>query len=232
MLTKRGANERGHANHGWLDSFHTFSFADYHDPRHMGFGPLRVINEDRVVGGAGFPSHGHADMEIISYVLEGAIEHKDSMGTGSVIRPGDVQRMSAGRGVVHSEFNASRSEPAHFLQIWIIPRHRGAAPRYDQRHFSEQDKRGRLRLLASPDGADGSVEVDQDTRLYAARLEAGEAAKHVFAPGRRGWLQIARGRATANGQPLEAGDALAITDETELALTGEAAEVLLFDLPG
>jgi redox-sensitive bicupin YhaK (pirin superfamily) len=232
MLTKRGAQERGHANHGWLDSFHTFSFADYHDPRHMGFGPLRVINEDRIVGGAGFPAHGHADMEIISYVLDGAIEHKDSMGTGSVIRPGDVQRMSAGRGVVHSEFNASGSEPAHFLQIWIIPRTRGTTPRYDQRHFSDEDKRGHLRLLASPDGTDGSVEIDQDVRLYAARLEAGVTAKHAFVPGRRGWLQIARGRATVNGTPLETGDAVAITDEAELALTGEAAEVLLFDLPG
>jgi redox-sensitive bicupin YhaK (pirin superfamily) len=230
MLVKRNAGDRGHVNHGWLDSFHSFSFGDYYDPKHMGFGPLRVINEDRIVGGAGFPSHGHKDMEIISYVLEGAIEHKDSMGTGSVIRPGDVQRMSAGSGVVHSELNGNKAEPAHFLQIWIVPRTKGRTPRYDQKHFSDDDKRGRLRLIVSPDGAEGSVEIDQDARVYSAVLNGGEVT-HAFAPGRQGWLQVARGTAAVNGQSLVAGDAVAITEEPKLTLSGEAAEVLLFDLP-
>jgi redox-sensitive bicupin YhaK (pirin superfamily) len=230
MLTKRSANERGHANHGWLDTNHTFSFADYHDPAHMGFGPLRVINEDRIVGGAGFPSHGHRDMEIISYVLDGAIEHKDSMGTGSVIRPGDVQRMSAGIGVVHSEYNASKTEPAHFLQIWIVPRTRGDKTRYDQKRFEDEEKRGRLCLLVSPEGVEGSVPINQDVRLYAANLTPGEEATHTFGDGRKGWLQVARGTAVANGVALAAGDGLAIEGEAAVKLAGDG-EVLLFDLP-
>jgi redox-sensitive bicupin YhaK (pirin superfamily) len=226
---RRGA-ERGFADHGWLRSFHTFSFADYHDPEHMGFGPLRVINEDRIRPGSGFGTHGHRDMEIISYVLEGALAHKDSMGTGSTIVPGDVQRMSAGRGVQHSEFNDNRQGVTHFLQIWIEPSARGIEPSYEQKHFSESEKRGRLRLIASPDGADGSVRLHQDARLYAGLFDGSERAEHVLASGRKAYVHIARGRVTVNGNPLEAGDALK-TDASHIVLEkGVGAEALLFDL--
>src|SRR6267378_3445950 len=231
MTELRPAAERGHANHGWLDSYHSFSFADYQDPRHMGFGPLRVINEDRVAPGSGFGTHGHRDMEIISYVLEGALAHKDSMGTGSTIVPGDVQRMSAGKGVMHSEFNQSKDGVTHFLQIWIEPSVTGVAPSYEQKHFDAASKRGKLRLLASPDGRDGSVTIHQDAFLYAALLDGADRAVHKLLPGRRAYLHVARGRLTANGQPLEAGDALKAIDTAELVLEqGADAEVLLFDL--
>jgi redox-sensitive bicupin YhaK (pirin superfamily) len=231
MLEIRKADERGYADHGWLRSFHTFSFADYHDPRHMGFGPLRVINEDRINPGTGFGTHGHRDMEIISYVLEGALAHKDSMGTGSVIVPGDVQRMSAGTGVQHSEFNQAQDSVTHFLQIWIEPNVRGIAPSYEQKHFDADSKRGRLRLVASPDGRDGSVRIHQDAYLYAALLGPGDSLTHKLAPGRRAYVHVARGKVTANGQPLEAGDALKATQTSEIVLEkGEGVEVLLFDL--
>ena len=228
----RRAAERGHGNHGWLDTWHTFSFADYHDTRLMGFRVLRVINEDTVAPGRGFPTHGHRDMEIISYVLDGSLEHRDSLGTGSVIRPGDVQRMSAGTGVRHSEFNASPTEPVHFLQIWIEPAATGIAPGYEQNAFTEADKRGRLRLVASPDGAEGSVTIRQDARVYATRLEAGEEVEHKLAPGRHAWVQVVRGALTTAGRKLEHGDGAAISGEPVVKLVGEqAAEALLFDLP-
>jgi redox-sensitive bicupin YhaK (pirin superfamily) len=228
----RRSDERGHAQQGWLDSFHSFSFADYHDPKHMGFGSLRVINEDRVQPGQGFGTHGHRDMEIISYVLEGGLAHKDSMGNGSVIRPGDVQRMSAGTGVRHSEYNASDRDPVHFLQIWIEPSVAGIPPGYEEKHFDAASKRGRLRLIASPDGRDGSVRIHQDAYLYAALLEGAERVTHAVAPGRKSYVHVARGQVTANGQPLGAGDALKATDIGEIVLErGEGAEVLLFDLP-
>jgi redox-sensitive bicupin YhaK (pirin superfamily) len=236
MITLRPAEERGHAQHGWLDSWHTFSFADYHDPTHMGFRHLRVINEDRVQPGAGFPTHPHADMEIVTYVLAGALEHKDSMGTGSVIRPGEVQRMSAGTGVTHSEFNASRTELVHLLQIWILPEGRGLRPEYEQKEFPERERRGRLRLIAARDGADGAVTIHQDVRLYATLLMPGERVTHTFAPGRHAWVQVARGDVRLNGTPLTAGDGAAVSDERALDLVGEpapaggAGEVLLFDL--
>jgi redox-sensitive bicupin YhaK (pirin superfamily) len=229
----RRARERGHADHGWLDSWHTFSFADYHDPRHMGFRALRVINEDRVAPGGGFPRHPHRDMEIVSYVLEGALEHKDSLGTGSVIRPGDVQRMSAGTGVLHSEYNASKTEPVHFLQIWILPDRAGHAPGYEQKTFSDADKRGRLRLVASPDGADGSVTIHQDARIHATVLARGAGVEHALAPGRHAWVHVARGAAEVNGTPLAAGDAAALTNEPAPRLRGGGdgdAELLVFDL--
>ena len=232
MLTLRKAGERGHANHGWLDSYHSFSFADYHDPSHMGFGPLRVINEDRVASGQGFGTHGHRDMEIISYVLEGSLEHKDSMGNGSVMTYGDVQRMSAGSGVLHSEYNPSRDAGVHFLQIWIEPSVRGIAPGYEQTRFDPADKRGRLRLVASPDGADGSVTIHQDVRLYAGLFDGEESALLPIDPGRRAYVHVARGSVTVNGEPLAAGDALRIEDEREVHINGgHAAEVLVFDLP-
>jgi redox-sensitive bicupin YhaK (pirin superfamily) len=232
MLEVRKANERGHADHGWLRSFHSFSFADYYDPRHTGFGPLLVINEDRVQPGKGFGTHGHRDMEIVSYVLEGALEHKDSIGNGSVIRPGDVQRMSAGTGVRHSEFNPSPREPVHFLQIWIEPSVAGIPPGYEEKHFDAASKRGRLRLIASPDGRDGSVKIHQDAHLYAALLDGAERATHTVAPGRKIYVHVARGKATANGRPLAAGDALKATEVGEVVLErAEGAEVLLFDLP-
>jgi len=231
MISIRKGAERGYADHGWLRSFHTFSFADYHDPQHMGFGALRVINEDRVRPGAGFGTHGHRDMEIISYVLDGALEHKDSMGNGSVIRPGDVQRMSAGRGVLHSEFNPSDRELVHFLQIWIEPNVRGIDPGYEERRFDAGDKRGRLKLIASPDGRDGSVTIHQDALVFAALLDGAERATHEVGTGRRAYVHVARGSVRINGQLLEAGDALKATEVAELVLEGgKQAEVLLFDL--
>jgi hypothetical protein len=233
MTEIRRSDERGYADHGWLQSYHSFSFADYFDPRHVEFGPLRVINEDRVVPGAGFGTHGHRDMEIISYVLDGELAHKDSTGTSSVIRPGDVQRMSAGRGVLHSEFNHSHAQPVHFLQIWIQPDVRGIPPGYEQKHFAPGEKRGRLRLVASPDGVDGSVTLRQDARLYAGLFDGAERATLEAGPGRRLYVHVARGRVTANGEALAAGDALKLTDATTLVLSdGAAAEVLVFDLPG
>ena len=231
MRELRRSGERGFADHGWLRSFHSFSFADYHDPRYMGFGPLRVINEDRVQPGAGFDTHAHRDMEIISYVLEGALAHKDSMGNGSTIVPGDVQRMSAGRGVQHSEFNQDQAAVTHFLQVWIEPQVRGIAPEYEQKHFAAGEKRGRLRLIASPDRADGSVKIHQDARIYAGLFDGSERARHELGAGRRAYLHVARGALDVNGQRLAAGDALK-TDERTLELgAGEGAEVLLFDLP-
>jgi hypothetical protein len=232
MITLRPAAERGHFDHGWLDTRHTFSFADYHDPRHMGWGPLRVINEDRVEPGAGFPPHAHRDMEIVTYVLSGALEHKDSLGTGSVIRPGDVQRMSAGTGVRHSEYNHSSAEPVHLLQIWIEPARRGIAPGYEQTTIPEADKRGRLRVIAAPDGRDGSVTIMQDAAIHATVLEPGARVTHALGAGRRAWVQVAVGAVTLNGARLVQGDGAAVRDEPELVLVGvERAEVLLFDLP-
>jgi quercetin 2,3-dioxygenase len=229
----RRSNERGFADHGWLKSFHTFSFADYFDPDHVEFGPLRVINEDRVQAGAGFGTHGHRDMEIISYVLDGELAHKDSMGNGSTIKPGDVQRMSAGTGVRHSEFNPSSSESVHFLQIWIQPAKRNIEPSYEEKRFTPEEKRGRLRLIVSPDRADGSLLIHQDARVYAGLFTGDERAEFVVAPGRRIYLHVARGALTANGTALEAGDALRISDGTPLALSKPRdAEVLVFDLPG
>src|SRR5450631_2040643 len=229
----RRSQERGFADHGWLKSFHTFSFADYYDPKHVEFGPLRVINEDRVQAGAGFGTHAHRDMEILSYVLSGALAHKDSMGNGSTIRPGDVQRMSAGRGVQHSEFNASSSEPLHFLQIWIMPDVRGIEPGYEERHFSAQERRGRLRIIASPDQADGSVLIHQDARVYAGLFDGAESATLNVNPDRRIYVHVARGSVTANDAILNTGDALKLTDTEALVLKqGNQAEVLVFDLPG
>ena len=231
MITKRGASERGRANFGWLDSNHSFSFGSYYDPSHMGFGPLRVINEDRVKPGAGFDTHGHQDMEIISYVLEGALEHKDSIGTGSVIRPGDVQRMSAGTGIRHSEANSSMTDAAHLLQIWILPDRRGHEPGYEQKAFPEAEKRGQLRLIASPDGKDGSVTIHQDAKLYASLLKPGQEVKHELGKGRYAWLQVAKGAVKLNGQGLSQGDGAAISEEKSLIVKGTRdAEVLLFDL--
>ncbi len=231
MILRR-AGERGHANHGWLDSWHSFSFADYHDPRHVHFGPLRVINEDRVSAGQGFGTHAHADMEIISYVLEGELAHKDSLGTGSVIRPGDVQRMSAGSGVRHSEFNPSRQQLVHFLQIWIIPDVRGITPEYEQRSYADADKRGRLRLVASPDGADASLRIHQDVRLYAGLFAGAEQAQLALAAGRFGYVHMARGALELNGQALQAGDGAMLQDEPTINLAnGQGAEVLVFNLP-
>jgi redox-sensitive bicupin YhaK (pirin superfamily) len=232
MITLRKGQDRGHADHGWLDSRHSFSFADYHDPKQMGFGPLRVINEDRVQPGAGFGTHGHRDMEILSYVLEGQLEHRDNMGNGSVIEPGDVQRMSAGRGVLHSEYNPSRDRPVHFLQIWILPAETGIDPGYEQKRVEAADKRGRLRAIASPDGKDGAVTIHQDATVYAAMLDGAESARHALAPGRRAYVHVARGSVDVNGTPLAAGDAAKIEREVEVVLDhGHAAEVLLFDLP-
>jgi redox-sensitive bicupin YhaK (pirin superfamily) len=232
MIEVRKSCERGHANHGWLDTFHTFSFADYYDPAHMGFGPLRVINEDRVEPGKGFGTHGHRDMEIITVVLEGGLQHRDSLGNGSVIRPGDVQRMSAGTGVMHSEFNASDNDPVHFLQIWIEPQTRGVRPGYEQKHFDAEERRGRLRLLASPDGRDESVTVHQDARIYVADLAPDEADSHDLAAGRRAYVHVARGAVKLNGLALEAGDGASVVDEATLNLSGlQESQVLLFDLP-
>ena len=227
----RRSAERGHANHGWLDSYHSFSFADYYDPQHMGFGPLRVINEDRVQAGAGFGTHGHRDMEIVSYVLDGALAHKDSMGNGSTIVPGDVQRMSAGTGVRHSEYNYEKSGTTHFLQIWIEPAVAGMPPSYEQKHFSAEEKRGRLRLIASPDGAEGSVTIHQDVLIYAGLFDGRENASYDL-KNERGYVHVARGRVTVNGHALEAGDALK-TEQGVIEIEGaEKAEVLVFDLSG
>ena len=232
MILHRPTDARGHAEFGWLDSRHTFSFGNYHDPAWMGFGPLRVINEDRVAPGGGFAPHAHANMEILSYVLEGALQHRDSLGTGSVIRPGDLQRMSAGSGITHSEFNASKDAPVHFLQIWIQPDRLNIEPGYAQRQFPDVERRGVLRLLASPDGAEDSLSVHQDARVYGALLAPGERVEHALAAGRRAWVQLARGALTLNGHPLVAGDGAGISEETALVLQASGdAEVLLFDLP-
>jgi quercetin 2,3-dioxygenase len=232
MQEIRRSDERGLADHGWLKSRHSFSFADYFDPDHVQFGPLRVINEDRVAPGGGFDTHGHRDMEIVSYVLAGALQHKDSMGTGSVIRPGDVQRMSAGKGVLHSEFNASRAEPVHFLQIWIVPDATGIAPEYEQKHFAPTEKRGRLRLIAAKDGRDGAVRIHQDASVYAGLFDGAESAALALAPGRKAYIHVARGSISANGTPLAAGDALKLSDVVAMTFEhGQDAEVLVFDLP-
>lgn len=232
MIEVRKSGERGQADHGWLRSQHSFSFAGYNDPRHMGFGPLRVINEDRVAPGQGFGTHAHQDMEIISYVLDGALEHKDSLGTGSVIRRGAVQRMSAGTGVRHSEFNHSATEPVHFLQIWIIPSQRGLPPSYEEKFFDEGAKRGRLCLIASPDGGEGSVHIHQQARIFASMLAPGQNVRHELERGRLGYVQVLAGNVSVNGIALGAGDAAKSSDERLLEIAGETdAEVLLFDLP-
>ena len=231
--TLRRSDERGQADHGWLKSQHSFSFADYYDPDHERFGPLRVINEDRVAPGKGFGTHGHRDMEILSYVLEGALAHRDSLGTGSTIRPGDVQRMTAGSGVLHSEFNPLPDREVHFLQIWLMPDRRGLEPSYEQRHFTDEEKRGRLRLIASPDGAEGSVRIHQNARVHAGLFDGAESARLPIADGRDAYVHLARGRLRANGHSLAAGDALLVKDAREIALDdGDDAEVLVFDLPG
>jgi redox-sensitive bicupin YhaK (pirin superfamily) len=227
----RRSTERGHAQHGWLDSHHTFSFADYYDPKAMGFRALRVINEDRVIAGEGFPTHAHRDMEIISYVLEGSLSHQDSIGTNGVIKPGDVQRMSAGTGVRHSEFNGSKEEGVHFLQIWIVPDRAGHEPSYEQKNFSDAEKRGKLRLVASPNGQNGSVSIHQDARLYAGLFDAGEKATYELKPGRGAWVHVVRGELTVNGEKLLAGDAAAIETTGKIDIAGTTGgEVLLFDL--
>ncbi|TFZ08744.1 pirin family protein [Ramlibacter humi] len=231
MLTLRKSQERGHANHGWLDSHHSFSFANYYDPEHMGWGNLRVINEDRIAPGTGFGTHGHRDMEIISYVLEGNLAHKDSMGNVKGIPPGDVQRMSAGSGVMHSEFNHAPQQTTHFLQIWIEPNVRGIPPSYEQKTFGEGDKRGKLRLVASPDSAEGSVKIHADARVYAGLLDGAEAAQLQLADGRKGYVHLVRGELDVNGKPLKAGDAALLDGETRVELkNGKQAEVLVFDL--
>jgi quercetin 2,3-dioxygenase len=232
MIRVRKAQARGHARHGWLDSFHTFSFADYYDPEHMGFRDLRVINEDRVQPGRGFGAHSHRDMEIISYVIGGALEHRDSLGSGSVIRPGDVQRMSAGTGVTHSEQNPSKAEPVHFLQIWILPARTGIDPGYEQKHVPDAEKRGRLRLIAAPDGRDGAVTIHQDATVYATLVDGAEKTWHALAPGRRAYVHVARGAVHVNGTPLGSGDAAKLERESEVVLDrARGAEVILFDLP-
>src|SRR5882672_5157135 len=230
MFTLSPADARGHTDIGWLDSRHTFSFGEWHDPAHMGFRALRVINDDRVAPGGGFPTHGHADMEIVSYVLEGGLAHRDSIGTGSVIRPGDVQRMSAGTGVRHNEFNESKTEPVHFLQIWLIPDRRGHAPGYEQKTFPEAERRGKLRLVASRDGRDGSLTLHQDVALWAGALAEGQKAEVALAAGRHAWVHCARGAVSVNGQRLGEGDGAAVSDERALALDGHGGEVLVFDL--
>jgi quercetin 2,3-dioxygenase len=232
MLIHRPADKRGKANFAWLDSAHTFSFGQYQDDAWMGFGPLRVINEDRVVPGGGFATHGHADMEIISVVLEGALQHKDSLGTGSVIRPSEVQKMSAGSGIRHSEFNASQTDPVHFLQIWIIPDKKNIEPSYEQKVFPSVDRPDRLRLVASPDGAEGSLKIAQQAAIYSTLLSPGVALQHALKPGRLGWVQVVSGQLRVNGQALATGDGLGLADEPEIKLQADqAAEFLLFDLP-
>jgi redox-sensitive bicupin YhaK (pirin superfamily) len=231
MIEIRKSSDRGAADHGWLQTRFTFSFADYYDPQHVQFRTLRVMNDDRIAGGGGFPTHPHRDMEIVTYVLEGALEHRDSMGNGSVIQPGDVQYMSAGTGVAHSEFNASETEPVHLYQIWMFPDRNGYRPAYDQKHFSKEEKRGTLRLLASPDGGEGSVRIRQDNRLYSTLLPSGASVKHALPPDRHAYVQVASGKVTLNGHPLEAGDGARISGEKSLELAGVSeAEVLLFDL--
>ena len=231
MIHIRKSNERGHANHGWLDTHFTFSFADYYDPKHVHFRTLRVMNDDRVAGGGGFPTHPHRDMEIVTYVLEGALEHRDSMGNGSVIKPGDIQYMSAGTGVTHSEFNASETEPVHLYQIWMFPEKQGFRPAYGQKNFTEDEKRGKLRLLVSPDGRDGSVKIRQDNDLYATVLGTGETVRHELKPERHAYVQVARGSVTLNGKKLDEGDGAAISEEKTVELKGvKDAEILLFDL--
>jgi len=231
MLNVRKATDRGHAQHGWLDSFHTFSFADYYDPQHMGFRALRVINEDRVQPAQGFGRHSHRDMEIVTYVIEGALAHQDSLGNGSVIRPGDVQRMSAGRGISHSEYNHSESELVHFLQIWLLPEQAGLPPSYEQKHFAQSERAGRLRLVASRDGRDGSVRVHQDVALYAGLLAPGEKASLALAAGRHAWVQVVRGALTLDGTALAAGDGAALSDAPRLEVVArEPSELLVFDL--
>ena len=232
MLIHRPAHERGKANFGWLDSAHTFSFGHYQDDAWMGFGPLRVINEDRVAPGGGFATHGHADMEIISVVLEGALQHKDSIGTGSVIRPNEVQRMSAGSGIRHSEFNASQTEPVHFLQIWIMPDQQNILPSYEQKAFPAEDRQDRLRLVASGDGAEGSLKIAQQASLYSSRMTPGASLLHSLKQGRLGWVQVVSGQVMVNGQSLSAGDGLGLVDEAEIRLQADqATELLVFDLP-
>lgn len=232
MITIRPAQERGVANFRWLDSRHTFSFGEYFDPGYMGFASLRVINEDKIAPAQGFPTHGHRDMEIVTYVLKGALQHQDSLGTGSIIRPGDVQRMSAGKGILHSEYNASKTDPVHLLQIWLLPEEKGIAPSYEQKTFSEEEKRGQLRLVGSRDGRDGSITIHQDVDLYASRLEVDDQVTHALMDGRAVWLQVARGALELNGQGLTAGDGVAIAQEPLLTLRGTApdTEVLLFDM--
>jgi redox-sensitive bicupin YhaK (pirin superfamily) len=231
MITVRKANDRGHFDFGWLDTYHTFSFGDYYDPNFMGFSDLRVINEDRVTRETGFPTHGHRDMEIITYVLEGALEHRDSMGNGSIIRPGDVQRMTAGTGVTHSEANPSQTDPVHLLQIWILPSTRGLQPGYEQKNFSLEEKQNQLRLIASSDGRAGSVTINQDASIYAAVLGPDKEVIHNLNEGRTAWLQVARGSVALNGKELQQGDGAAISEETALAISSRGdSEVLLFDL--
>lgn len=231
MITLRKAEDRGHANHGWLDTYHTFSFANYYDPKHMGFRALRVINEDYVSPTAGFGTHGHRDMEIITYVLEGALEHKDNIGNGSVIQPGEVQRMSAGTGILHSEFNHSENEAVHLLQIWLLPAQNGLSPSYEQRNFSPAKTPGKLHLVAAKDGREGAVTVHQDVDLYAAVLQKGDRLSHTLQPQRHAWVQVARGAITLNGLPLDTSDGAAISNETEVVIEAtKEAEILLFDL--
>jgi redox-sensitive bicupin YhaK (pirin superfamily) len=232
MLTLRPSGERGHAEHGWLESFHTFSFAGYRDPAHMGFRVLRVINEDRVQPARGFETHSHRDMEILTYVLEGALEHEDSLGNGSVIRPGEVQRMSAGSGITHSEFNHSDRELVHLLQIWILPEREGIEPGYEQKRFPEAERTGRLRLVASPDGRQGSLRIHQDASLHAGLLATGDSVRHALEAGRHAWVQVARGEVEVNGAKLAAGDGAALSDERHVEIAARSpSEVLLFDLP-
>lgn len=232
MMNIRRATERGKANFGWLDSSHTFSFGNYYDPRHMGFGPLRVINEDKVKAGAGFDTHGHRDMEILSFVIEGELAHKDNTGTGSVIRPGDIQRMSAGSGILHSEFNNSEEKPVHFLQIWIVPERGGIEPGYEQKTLDPAQQQNRLALIASPEGGENAVRIHQDARLYASKLEAGHEVNHSTAAGRGLWLQMIKGTVTAGGQQLQAGDGASFGQESSLYIAAtKDAEFLLFDLP-
>lgn len=231
MLQIRRASERGHFDHGWLNTYHTFSFADYHDPRHMGFRALRVMNEDRVAPGQGFGMHGHQDMEIVTYVLEGALEHQDSMGNGEVLKPGECQRMSAGTGIMHSEFNPSKSQLAHFYQIWLLPERRGLEPSYEQKRFPEDERLNRLRLVASPDGAEGSLSVHQDARIYLASAFDGQSVEHVLDAGRYAWLQVLRGEVSLNGTNLQTSDGAAVSDERKLSISAASdSEVMLFDL--
>ena len=231
MIRVRKAAERGHFDHGWLDTYHTFSFADYYDPAHMGFRSLRVINDDRVAPGQGFGMHGHRDMEIVTYVLDGALEHRDSMGNGAVLRPGELQHMTAGTGVRHSEFNPSDREAVHLYQIWLLPERRGLEPSYEQKAFPEEERRATLRLVASPTGEHGSLTIRQDARLYLSTLRAGETVAHTLEPGRHAWLQVLRGRVGLNGHPLSAGDGATVSKEERLEIGGQDdAEVMLFDL--